>query len=135
MSDLRVGSIVIHCYEFERMVAFWRAALGYELRKPADGGWVVLRDPAGRGPNLSFQARDAPARARGWLHLDLYAADQAAEVERLVQLGARRYPWRYEDRADYVVLTDPDGNRFCVVHDPGANAERGGVAAPSMPTA
>jgi hypothetical protein len=48
-------------------------------------------------------------------HLDLYASDQAAEVERLIGLGARRVDWRYPDGADYVVLADPDGNRFCVV--------------------
>ena len=52
---------------------------------------------------------------RGWIHLDLYAEDQQAEVERLVKLGARQYPWRYEPDADYVVLEDPDGNLFCVV--------------------
>jgi hypothetical protein len=36
-------------------------------------------------------------------------------VERLVALGARRYPWRYNPEADFVVLEDPDGNLFCVV--------------------
>lgn len=48
-------------------------------------------------------------------HLDLYASDQAAEVERLLGLGAQRVEWRYEPGADYVVLADPDGNGFCVV--------------------
>lgn len=116
---LRVGSIVIHCHHFARTVEFWRSALGYEVREPAAEDWVVLQDPAGRGPNLSFQARDTPAPARGWLHLDLYAADPEAEIERLVRQGARRHPWRYPPGADYVVLVDPDGNRFCVVRDPG----------------
>ena len=37
------------------------------------------------------------------------------EVDRLLRLGARRYPWRYEPGSDYVVLEDPDGNLFCVV--------------------
>ena len=41
-----------------------------------------------------------------------------AEVERLVTLGARRYPWRYPVDADFVVLEDPDGNLFCVVEVP-----------------
>jgi len=116
---LRVGSIVIHCHEFARTVEFWRAALDYELREPAADDWVVLQDPTGRGPNLSFQARATPAPSRGWLHLDLYAADPGAEVERVVRLGAQRYPWRYPLGADYVVLVDPDGNRFCVVKEPG----------------
>jgi hypothetical protein len=41
-----------------------------------------------------------------------------AEVERLVALGARRYPWKYPPGADFVVLEDPDGNLFCVVDKP-----------------
>ena len=42
----------------------------------------------------------------------------AAEVTRLLTLGATRVPWRYEPDADYIVLADPDGNRFCVIqHD------------------
>ena len=97
------------------MVAFWQQALGYVPREPAKGGWVVLRDPAGNGPNLSFQARDRRANRRNWVHLDLYTNDQPREVERLISLGAGRYPWRYPPRADYVVLEDPDGNLFCVV--------------------
>lgn len=100
------------------MVAFWQDALGYVPRNPASGGWVVLRDSSGRGPNLSFQARDHPAGRRSWLHLDLYTSAQEQEVERLVALGAKRYPWRYRPGSDFVVLEDPDGNLFCVVHKP-----------------
>ncbi len=112
---MKIGSIVIHCYEFDQMLAFWQAALHYEPREPASGGWVVLTDPEGRGPNLSLQGRERPRGRRNWLHLDLYTADQGGEVARLEGLGARRYPWRYEPGADYVVLEDPDGNLFCVV--------------------
>ncbi len=112
---MRVGSIVIHCHEFDRMVAFWQHALRYVPREPASGGWVVLRDPEGKGPNLSFQARERRPRSRSWMHLDLYANDRDVEVERLVSLGATRYPWRCRPHADFVVLQDPDGNLFCVV--------------------
>lgn len=63
---MKIGSIVIHCFEFDRMVAFWRNALRYVPRAPATDGWVVLRDPQGAGPNLSFQARDRAARSRPW---------------------------------------------------------------------
>ncbi len=78
-SPMRIGSIVIHCHEFDRMVTFWQAALHYVPRAPAQGGWVVLRDPEDRGPNLSFQARPERRRGRSWLHLDLYTSDQAGE--------------------------------------------------------
>ncbi|MEZ4415955.1 MAG: VOC family protein [Gemmatimonadota bacterium] len=113
--QVRIGSIVIHCHEFQRMVAFWSEALGYTPDRPLDGGWVVLRPPEGNRPHLSLQAREVPRAARSWMHLDLYTADQEAEVGRLLELGAKRYPWRYAEGADYVVLEDPDGNLFCVV--------------------
>jgi hypothetical protein len=115
---LKIGSIVIHSPEFDSVVKFWSEALGYVPRNPASGGWVVLRDPEGRGPNLSFQGRETRPSRRSWIHLDLYAENQEQEVERLVELGANRYPWRYRPHADYVVMEDPGGNLFCVVQMP-----------------
>jgi hypothetical protein len=76
----------------------------------------VLRDPEGIGSNLSLdQYPERRSGKRGRLHLDLYTNDQASEVERLVTLGAMRYPWRYKPGDDFVVLEDPDGKLFCVV--------------------
>ena len=48
------------------------------------------------------------------MHLDLSTADQAAEVERLVPLGARVVRQHEDPEDDYVVLLDPEGNAFCV---------------------
>ena len=70
------------------------------------------------GPNISLQARDKRAPSRRWLHLDLYTDNAPAEVERLMSLGAERYPWRYRPQSDFTVLADPDGNLFCVVQRP-----------------
>lgn len=61
------------------------------------------------------QAPEKRTGKRSSLHLDLYTDDQAGEVERLIQIGAKRYPWRYRPGDDFVVLEDPDGNLFCVV--------------------
>ncbi len=113
---MRIGSIVIRCYEFERMMKFWQDALHYIPREPASNGWVVLTDPERKGPNISLDKvpeRHSGKRCR--LHLDLYTNNQKQEVERLVKLGASRYPWRYKPDDDFIVLEDPDGNLFCVV--------------------
>lgn len=126
-----IGSIVILCHEFERMLAFWREALRYVVgHADPKGGFVILRDPRGRGPNVSLDQWPTPRSGkRSRLHLDLYTTDQAGEVERLVGLGARRYPWRYPPHADYVVLEDPDRNLFCVVQvPPGEGGANGGGA-------
>jgi len=95
------------------MLAFWQEALHYVPREPARGGWVVLRDPEGKGPNLSLDyipVRRTGKRSR--LHLDLYIENKESEVERLIKLGAIRHPWRYKPHHDFTVLEDPDGNLF-----------------------
>jgi len=73
--------------------------------------------PDDRGPPL--QRSETAPQDRPRLHLDLHVADaaeQAAEADRLVSLGARRIDWdSYPDDPDFVVLADPEGNRFCVV--------------------
>jgi len=112
---LRLGSIVIACYEFNKMLAFWREALHYVPREPATNGWVVLRDPDGRGPNVSLNRVPKKRPARSRLHFDLYTNEREAEVERLMTIGATKYPWRYRPGSDFIVLEDPDGNLFCVV--------------------
>jgi hypothetical protein len=85
---MKIGSIVIHCHAFDRTMDFWQEALHYVPRALARDGWVVLCDPHGKGPNLSFQARDRRPAYRNWIHLDLYTANQQDEVERLIALGA-----------------------------------------------
>jgi catechol 2,3-dioxygenase-like lactoylglutathione lyase family enzyme len=109
----------MRCYEFDKMLAFWKEALHYVPREPAEGGWVVLRDPEGRGPDVSLdRLPEKRTGKRSRLHLDLYTNNQEDEVARLVDIGATRYPWRYRPGDDFVVLEDPDGNLFCVVQVP-----------------
>jgi len=111
--NVRIGSIVIDCKDFARMMAFWQEALRYVPREPPVPGdpFVVLKDPAGRGPNVSI---DQMEPEQGRLHLDLYTDDPGGEVERLLRLGATAYRPR-EPGEDFVVLEDPEGNLFCVV--------------------
>jgi hypothetical protein len=116
-SELRIGSVVIDCVNFDKMFAFWREALHYITKTPAKGGWVILRDPAGRNTNVSLNQVQPSEKltGRNWLHFDLYAKDQKGEVERLIKLGATRHPQEYDPDEDFIVLEDPDGNLFCVV--------------------
>jgi hypothetical protein len=48
------------------------------------------------------------------IHLDLHPGDQAAEVERLTSLGARRIDIGQGD-VTWVVMADPEANEFCVL--------------------
>lgn len=115
---LTIGSIVIRVDDLPREAAFWSAVLDYVPRGRYDSDdFVLLRPPEGRsGPNVSLDRVRAPRSIPPKIHLDLYATDQPAEVERLIGLGAGEVHWdgRPAD-ADYVILEDPEGNRFCVV--------------------
>ncbi len=116
---MKIGSIVIHCYHYEEMMAFWQKALHYIPRETPTDSWVVLTDPMNQGPNISLARMDEPRRGkRSRLHLDLYTKFQKTEVERLINIGARRYAWRYQPEDDFIVLADPDDNLFCVVQLP-----------------
>lgn len=123
---LSIGSVVIGVSDVRRASAFWMQALGYVPREPGDDTWVVLVPTRGPGAQLSLGLSDTPVQEHPRVHLDLYAgdaADQAAEVERLVSLGARRVGWDlYPDDPDFVVLEDTEGNRFCVI-DTGRGAD------------
>ena len=115
-SELRIGSVVIDCLDFDKMFAFWREALHYITRgPPTDGGWIILRDPLGKNTNVSLNKVDERLTGRNWLHFDLYTNHQEREVERLIKLGAKRHHQTYDPEDDFIVLEDPDENLFCVV--------------------
>jgi catechol 2,3-dioxygenase-like lactoylglutathione lyase family enzyme len=111
----RIGSVVIDCKNFDRMLAFWEEALHYVPREPINDGWVVLQDSDGGSVNVSLNHDPEKAQGRNWLHFDLYTDDQEGEVERLLKLGATRHPQTYDTDDDFIVLEDPDRNLFCVV--------------------
>jgi len=103
-----------------RMAAFWSAALGYEieadgqhLRPPADapaGSPTVWLQPCADG--------DKPTKNRA--HPDLYApdGDVAAEIDRLLALGATHADVGQTGEEGFTVLADPEGNEFCLIHRP-----------------
>jgi catechol 2,3-dioxygenase-like lactoylglutathione lyase family enzyme len=113
-----VGSIVVECKEFSRMIDFWTAALGYVAREPPSDDWVVLVDPENAGPNISLQKVAVGPSEDYRFHFDLYSSDPEVEVRRLMGLGAAvREPAR--EGRDFVTLADPDGNPFDVIDNRG----------------
>jgi catechol 2,3-dioxygenase-like lactoylglutathione lyase family enzyme len=110
---VRIDTVVINATDARRAAEFWGAALGYT---PRGEGSLTLVPPDGGGPAVNLDETDQT-------HLDLRvanAAEQQAEVERLIGLGAQlAVDWEYPDDASFVVLTDTEGNVFCVVNTGG----------------
>jgi catechol 2,3-dioxygenase-like lactoylglutathione lyase family enzyme len=118
---VEIGVVVLGVLDRERAADFWCQALGYERRTDGFGGWsVVLVPPTGAaGTMLALQNSETPPEDHPRMHLDLYvtsAAEQTSEADRLVSIGAERVDWdNYPDDPDFIVLEDPEGNRFCIV--------------------
>jgi len=113
---LRVGSIVIRVDDLQRQTEFWTKALDYVPRDNEATDFMLLRPRGGAGPNVSLDRVHSKVQVPPRIHLDLYTEDQAGEVERLIALGATEVHWdKRPPDADYVILADPEGNRFCVV--------------------
>jgi hypothetical protein len=107
---------VLRVDDLERQVAFWEAALDYKRRVGDSDDFILLRPKHGVGPNVSLDRVRSNLQVPPRIHLDLYTEDQAGEVQRLISLGATEVHWhKRPPDADYVILADPEGNRFCVV--------------------
>ena len=121
----------------EQLLRFWCEVLRYELEpltESARAGLVAMGldpdrsgrlfaaavDPAGGGPRLLAQRVPEGKTAKNRLHLDVHLGDGAGpaqvatEVERLVALGASHVRTQTEHGSHWAVLTDPEGNEFCV---------------------
>lgn len=133
--------IVLDAADPHALVRFWAEALGYAVE---DHGSVVSQlleagrlqrsevvevdgrlafrdvaacaDPEGTGPRVFIQRVPEPKTAKNRMHVDLQVGPEkaAAEVERLVELGAR-VAWTSSDRGPLTTtMYDPEGNEFCV---------------------
>ena len=116
---LRIQCLCIDTVDPARLATFWQVALGWRRTHEA-ADEVVLEPPAGSPedgvvPDLLFSLVSAGRQGKNPLHLDLRPRDQAAEVARLEELGARRTDIGQGPDVSWVVLADPDGNEFCVL--------------------
>ncbi|MEE1791009.1 VOC family protein [Streptomyces sp. BE308] len=70
----------------------------------------------GQGRRLLFQRVPEPKTVKNRLHIDVHAApgQRDAEVARLRELGASLLRTVEEPSGSWLVLSDPEGNEFCV---------------------
>lgn len=125
-SGLRLHEVVIDAADPRRLADFWSEALGWrELDTESDDEGLILVElgppaasPAEGGPTLVFLRNPDVPSGKNRLHLDLAPqtkAEQLAQVERLEALGARRTDIGQGPDVSWVVLSDPEGNVFCVL--------------------
>jgi hypothetical protein len=118
---LRVGTVVMGVSDVRRAMAFWMEALDYVPRHEIepDDDFIILDPAEGSGTAIALDTSESPLQKHPRVHLDLYvddAAEQAAEIERLISLGGKQVDWDlYPEEPDFVVMADTEGNIFCVI--------------------
>ncbi len=127
---LRWYTVVVDCHDVASLGRWWAAALEWQIVFEADEevvivpGWVDLatldHTPWERqGPGMVFVTVPEAKAVKNRLHIDLAphtTQDREAEITRLIDLGARRADvGQDEQSATWTVLTDPEGNEFCVL--------------------
>lgn len=110
---LRFESVVVDCNDLRRVAEFWAAVFGDQVQGPDEEG-VLWLDASPAHPELLFVPVPESKSVKNRLHLDLRPDDQAAEVQRVLDLGARRVDIG-QGEVSWVVLADPEGNEFCIL--------------------
>lgn len=116
----RVSQLTFDCADPHRLAEFWCAVLGFVVLGSDDEGVKIGQsDPTQNKsslPELLFLRVPEGKTVKNRLHLDInpVGIDQADEVSRLLELGARRVDIS-QGEVSWVVLADLEGNEFCVL--------------------
>jgi predicted enzyme related to lactoylglutathione lyase len=128
----RLVNMVVDAADPVALAEFWCELLGWrvsgtsddevDVQAPEDDGWRI---------DLVFVPVEEPKVAKNRVHLDLASASpdqQMAILDRALALGARRADVGQRN-VPWFVLTDPEGNEFCVLEPRPEYTDTGAVAA------
>jgi len=108
--------VTIDCADPKELSAFWIEALDAKIMHEIDNEYLIL-GPANKSVLLGLQRVSEAKSGKNRVHLDLRAEDRAAEVQRMVGLGATVVDEHVMPGFAWTVLTDPAGNEFCIASE------------------
>ena len=117
--SLRWEQVVVEAVDPTALGQWWAEALGWDVVDQDEFVFEIQPAPD-QFPGILFLRVDGEKSAENRLHLDFRPDDQAAEVERLLGLGARRVEIGQGEDVSWVVMADPEDNEFCVLRAPSA---------------
>jgi glyoxalase superfamily protein len=108
---LKIANVTFDCADAVELATFWSAVMDTPIDDGASQYFATITTD---GPRLLFiQVPEAKA-AKNRCHVDLRSDDRAAEVKRLLDLGATHVADHDQYNHQWTVLRDPSGNEFCV---------------------
>jgi predicted enzyme related to lactoylglutathione lyase len=109
---LHIGMVTIDSVDPRSLADFWTAALDVKVVADYDGGYLMLKEAGDL--IVGLQRVSEPTAGKNRVHLDLSTKDRTAEVARLCRIGADLVEDHQLPGFAWTVLSDPDGNVFCV---------------------
>lgn len=115
----RLDTLTFDCADPVAVATFWAAVLGFDLDEDSDEEGAYIADRSGATRGLFFQRVPEPKIAKNRVHLDLRpSGSMAAEVDRLIGLGATVVGRVDVEGSFWTVMQDPEGNELCVLRGP-----------------
>jgi hypothetical protein len=141
----RIKAVTVDANDPNRLAEFWAFALGYILQPPPEGfdtwedfadaldlsdedreRYSAVIDPHGVGPRVLFQKVPEGKAVKNRWHLDIDVVDPSlpedqhdrnreAKIKALIARGATEIERFDEAVGKWVVMTDPEGNEFCIL--------------------
>jgi predicted enzyme related to lactoylglutathione lyase len=119
---LNLVALAVDAHDPKRLATFWGELLRWEMAAEPDDGFAVLPSDD-TGFRMEFFPTSTESRGLNQIHFHLTSTsldDQQQTVARAVGLGARHIDVGQRPDEGHLVLSDPDGNEFCVI-EPGNN--------------
>lgn len=110
----RLSHLVIDCADPARLAQFWTEVLGVEIAAYWNQ-YVILTPTVDGGPALAFQEVPEAKQGKNRVHVDVEVPDLDAASDRVEQLGGGVVGDVEEDGVAVRVVSDPEGNEFCLV--------------------
>ena len=123
MSSSLLG-LTFDCTEATTIATFWSDVLGRSVDDGASPdfasigfgddsqpAWFFVKVPDGNIPQARIEKRRGQT-----VHVELHVADdgRAAEIERLIALGAVKLWDGEQGDTRWITMADPEGNAFCI---------------------
>src|SRR5215470_17325480 len=110
-----IKSVSFDAVDALALARFWAAVFGSDVDEESTADKAFVEAAGWGGPNIWFIRVPEPKTAKNRVHFDLRAPgaveDEVARLERLGAAVSRRH-------SRHVVMTDPEGNEFCVEPGP-----------------
>lgn len=127
---LKWYTVVVDSYDPQSQARWWAQVMDWQVIYDTPEEAVVIPQsvPEGevgdletwmaRGQGMVFVPVPESKSVKNRLHIDLAphtSQDREAEIQRLLDMGARHIDVGQRDDTTWTVLADPEGNEFCVL--------------------